>query len=230
MKKNRFPLDAFVASGFVAAFFSGFLNPLYVGMILSHLDGRVIAVGSFMSSAFPMLIGVALGNRAVFQRLYRALPAVMVVELVIGAGSAILAAVDVRAYYLVSMFVGGIFSSSVVYLLQKIKEERYRRNRATFDRRVDMADAAGLLAGSALSVAGYSLVRNPLAVAVLGAAQTGICYGIFLVLYRTVPVGRGRRADEEPHPQAAQSGAAQSGAARESRVAGGLAAMSALAA
>jgi len=60
---------------------------------------------------------------------------------------------------------------------------------------------------------------------VLGAAQTGICYGIFLVLYRTVPVGRGRRADEEPHPQAAQSGAA-----RESRVAGGLAAMSALAA
>ncbi|HEY9593062.1 MAG TPA: hypothetical protein VHE79_01200 [Spirochaetia bacterium] len=200
MKKNRFPLDAFVVSGFAASFFSGFVNPLYVGQILSHLDGRIIAIGSFMSSGFPVLIGMALGNRAVFQKLYAALPVVMVAGLVVEGASALLAAIDVRAYYLVLMFIGGTFSTSVIYLLQKIKEVRYRNNRASFDRRVDMADAAGLLVGSAASVAGYPLFHDPLSVAVLWAVQTATVYGLFLVLYRKVPVHKGRHADEEPHP------------------------------
>ena len=39
MKNGRRLLDAFVLSGFVASFFSGFLNPLYVSLILSRLDG-----------------------------------------------------------------------------------------------------------------------------------------------------------------------------------------------
>ena len=200
MKNQGRPLDAFVVSGFVASFFSGFLNPLYISLILSRLDASVIAVGSFMASGFPVLVGLALGNRAVFRRLYAALPAVMLVELSAALGAAVLAAVDLRAYYLVSMFVLGAFSSSVVYLLQKIKEERYHRNRATFDRRCDMADGAGLLAGSALAVVGISLFRDPLVVAGIATAQTAAVYGLFLLLYRRVPPRRARRADEEAHP------------------------------
>jgi len=152
-------------------------------------------------------VGLALGNRAVFDRMYAALPTVMLLELAAALGAAVLAAVDLRAYYLVSMFVLGAFSSSVVYLLQKIKEVRYRRNRASFDRRCDMTDAAGLLLGSGLAVVGISLFRNPLLVAGLGAAQTAVAYGLFLLLYRRVPSGRARRAagggfgaDQEAHP------------------------------
>ncbi len=205
MKKTRHLLDAFVISGFLASCFSGFLNPLYVSLILSRLDGRVIAIGSFMSSAFPVLVGLALGNRAVFARLYAALPFVMLVELAGVLGSAALALVDLRAYYLVSMLVLGAFSSSVVYLLQKTKEVRYRRNRASFDRRCDMADAFGLLLGSGLAIVGVSFLRDPRAVAGLGAVQTAVVCGLFLLLYRTVPQRRKRSADEEAHPRVLQS-------------------------
>jgi hypothetical protein len=201
MNKNRHLLDAFVVSGFVASFFSGFLNPLYVSLILSRLDGTVIAVGSFMASGFPVLIGLALGRRGVFERLYAALPIVMLAELAAAIGSAILAAVDLRAYYLVSMFVLGAFSSSVVYLLQKIKEVRYRRNRAAFDRRCDMADAAGLLLGSAVAIAGISVLRDARAVAMVGAVQTAVVYGLFLLVFRKVPQRRKRKADMEVHPR-----------------------------
>jgi hypothetical protein len=200
MKKNRHLLDAFVLSGFVASFFSGFLNPLYVSLILSRLDGTVIAVGSFMASGFPVLIGLALGRRGVFERLYAALPIVMLAELAAALGSAVLAAVDLRAYYLVSMFVLGAFSSSVVYLLQKIKEVRYRRNRAAFDRRCDMADAAGLLLGSAVAIVGISVLRDARAVAMVGAVQTAVVYGLFLLVFRKVPPRRRRKADQEAHP------------------------------
>jgi hypothetical protein len=200
MNKNRHLLDAFVLSGFVASFFSGFLNPLYVSLILSRLDGTVIALGSFMASGFPVLVGLALGRRGVFERLYAALPIVMLAELAAALGSAVLAAVDLRAYYLVSMFVLGAFSSSVVYLLQKIKEVRYRNDRAAFDRRCDMADAAGLLLGSAVAIAGISVLRDARAVAIVGAVQTAVVYGLFLLVFRKVPQRRKRKADMEEHP------------------------------
>ena len=202
MNKNRQLLDAFVLSGFVASFFSGFLNPLYVSLILSRLDGTVIAVGSFMASGFPVLIGLALGRQRVFERLYAALPFVMLAELAAALGSAVLAAVDLRAYYLVSMFVLGAFSSSVVYLLQKIKEVRYRGNRAAFDRRCDIADGAGLLLGSAVAIAGISVLRDARAVAIVGAVQTAVVYGLFLLVFRKVPQRRRRKADMEAHPRA----------------------------
>jgi hypothetical protein len=200
MKKRIAVIDAFVISGFVASFFSGFINPLYVSMILSRLDGRIIALGSLMSSAFPVLVGALLGNRRVFERLYAVMPAVMLLELVAAVASALLASLDLRAYYLTSMFIIGVFSSSVVYLLQRLKEIRYRRHRAAFDRRCDMADAFGLLSGSVLSMVGFSFLREPLAVAVLGSAQTAVVYGLFILLYRKVPARRKRRADEDPHP------------------------------
>ncbi|HYW84302.1 MAG TPA: hypothetical protein VFB30_13655, partial [Spirochaetia bacterium] len=198
--RSRAFLDLFVLSGFIAGFFYGFLNPLYISVILSRLDTRVIALGSFMSSAFPVLIGLVLGNKKIFGKLYTALPAVMLVELAAAFGSALVAAVDLMAYYLVSMFVLGVFSSSVVFLLQKIKEVRYRSNRAAFDRRCEMADALGLLTGSVLSVAGFSLLRDTLTIALLGSLQTVVVSLLFILLYRRVPARRKRRADEEPHP------------------------------
>jgi hypothetical protein len=200
MKKTIAFLDVFVMSGFVTGFFYGFLNPLYISMILSHLDGRIIALGSFMSSAFPVMIGAALGNRKLFARLYAVLPFIMLAELAAAVGSVLVAAVDLMAYYLISMFILGVFSSSVVYLLQKIKEVRYRRGRASFDRRCEMADGFGLLTGSALSIAGFSLLRDPLLVAALGSLQTLVVYGLFLLMYRKVPTRRKRRVDEDPHP------------------------------
>ena len=200
VSRERTVLDLFVVSGFIAGFFYGFLNPLYISVILSRLDGRIIALGSFMSSAFPVLVGLALGNRKIFGKLYAVLPLVMCVDLAAAIGSALVAAVDLMAYYLVSMFVLGVFSSSVVYLLQKIKEVRYRANRAAFDRRCDMADALGLLSGSVLSIAGFSLVRDPFSVAILGSLQTVVVSLLFILLYRRVPARRKRRADEEPHP------------------------------
>ncbi len=201
MKKLKTFLDVFVLSGFIASFFYGFLNPLYVSVILSHLDARVIAVGGFMSSAFPLLIGAALGNRRIFARLYAALPLVMVVELVLGCAVAFVAAFDLAVYYLASMAVVGVFSASVVYLMQKIKEKRYRSNRAVFDRRYGMADALGSLAGSGLSIIGISLLNDPLRIAIAGALQDAVIYGLFLVMYRRIPALRKRRADEDPHPR-----------------------------
>jgi len=200
MKKLKSFLDIFVLSGFIASFFYGFLNPLYISVILSRLDARVIAVGSFMCSAFPLLIGAALGNRRLFSRLYAVLPVVMIVELVVGLAAALVAAVDLAVYYLASMAVVGVFSASVVYLLQKIKEQKYRANRAGFDRRYGMADALGALAGSGLSIAGVSLLSDPLTIAVVGAMQNAVIYGLFLIMYRRLPEPRRRRADEEPHP------------------------------
>jgi hypothetical protein len=198
MKTRMWPLDVFIVGGFITGFFYGFLNPLYVSVILSHLDGRIIALGTFMSSAFPVLIGAVLGNKRLFQRLYRSLPLLMLAELAAAAACALVAFSDLRAYYLASMFILGVFGSSVVYLLQKMKEERYRRGRAAFDRRCDMADAVGLVCGSAVSIAGFSAFNRPQAVALLGAAQTLIVYGLFLLMYRTAPARRGRREEEPP--------------------------------
>jgi len=200
MKKLKIFLDIFVVSGFVSSFFYGFLNPLYVSVILARLDPRIIAVGAFMSSGFPVLIGAVLGNRQVFKRMYAVLPLLMIVELVAGCAAAFVAALDLAVYYLASMVLVGVFSTSVVYLLQKIKERKYRSSRASFDRRYAMADAMGSLAGSALSVAAVSMLQDPLKIAVAGALQNVAVYGLFLVMYRRVPGPRKRRSDEEPHP------------------------------
>jgi hypothetical protein len=175
------------------------LNPLYISVILSQIDGRVIALGSIMSSVFPVFIGLVLGNPKLFRRLFAILPAVMIVELSIGCAAALVAALDLAAYYLLTMFILGVFSASVVYLMQKLKERRYRRARASFDRRCTIADASGAIIGSALSIEGISIFRDPLSIAILGALQTVVVYGLFILLYRRIP-RRERALDEEPHP------------------------------
>jgi MFS family permease len=198
MKKNSY-LDVFVISGFLASFFISFLDPLYISVILSRIDGRVIALGSIMSSAFPVFIGLFLGNPRLFRRLFAILPVVMIAELSIGCAAAFVAALNLAAYYLLTMFILGVFSASVVYLMQKLKERRYRRARASFDRKCAIADAGGALVGSVLSFWGILLFRDPLSIAILGALQTVVVYGLFILLYRRFP-RRERALDEEPHP------------------------------
>jgi hypothetical protein len=200
MRRLKPYFDVFVISGFITSFFYGFLNPLYVSVILTQLDGRVIAVGSFMSSAFPVLIGALLGRRRLFNRLYAALPAVMLAELAVAAVCAVAAAVDLVLYYLLSMFVFGVFSTSVVYLMQRLKAAKYKGVRAAFDRRVAMSDAAGSLAGSTLAVIGIVEFQDPRLIAALFAAETVIVYGVFLVLYRKIPTRARGKPEEEPHP------------------------------
>jgi|WetSurMetagenome_2_1015567.scaffolds.fasta_scaffold284828_1 hypothetical protein len=208
MKRRTRYLDAFVLGGFTANFFTGFLNPMYVSIILARLDPRVIAAGSVLASALPVAMGLVLGRRRLFRRLSAVLPWVMLAELLVAVAAALSAAVDIKIYYLSSMLVMGIFSSCVVYLLQKVKEVRYRRNRAAFDRTCEMADALGYLAGSGLSIVGVVHLREPLAVAALGVLQTLLVYGLFLLVYRTTPAARGARADEEAHPWGGHAAAA----------------------
>jgi len=162
MKRFTTYLDAFVLGGFAANFFTGFLNPVYISVILTRLDPRVIAAGSVLASGFPVVVGLVLGRQRLFARLSAVLPRVMAAELVVALGVALAAAVDLSVYYLASMMVFGVFSATVVYLLQKTKEVRYRRNRAAFDRRCEMADGLGYLAGSCLSILGVVEVREPL--------------------------------------------------------------------
>ena len=200
MRNPKKYVDVFVLSGLLTSFFYGFLNPLYVSVILSRVDGRIVALGSFLASGFPVLIGAVMANPRVFRRLYAVLPVIMVTELVASAASVLVAAVNVMAYYLASMFILGTVGTSVVYLLQKEKELRYRRGRAAFDRRCAMADSIGSLGGSAVSVATVVALRDPLVVAVLGAVQTLVVYGVFLLLYRKVPARKARRGDLEGHP------------------------------
>ena len=200
MKTLRHYLDVFVIGCFVTSFFYGLVNPLYVSVILSQLDGRIIALGSFMSSAFPVAIGAILGSKRIFEKLYGVLPVVMIAELVVTAASVVLAAFDLAAYYLLSMFIMGVFSASVIYLLQKVKERKYRRNRAEFDRRCAMADAFGAVGGSALSLVTIMTLRDPLAIAALAVGQTAVTYVLFLFLYRKVPQKRQGTLAEEGHP------------------------------
>ncbi len=206
MRRLKPYFDVFIISGFITSFFYGFLNPLYVSAILSQLDGRVIAVGAFMSSAFPVFIGALMGRKSLFNRLYAALPAVMLVELALAVACVLAAVVDLALYYLLSMFVLGVFSASVVYLMQKMKAVRYRGARAAFDRRAAMADAVGSMAGSTIAVIGMVELSHPLVIAALTAAQTVVVYGIFLLLYRKMPTKAGGKPEEEPHPWGREEG------------------------
>lgn len=199
MKRLLAGANPFIVGGFLANLFNGFLNPVYITLILARLDERVIAAGSLLSAAFPLAIGLLLENRRIFRRLYQLLPAVMALEVLVALLSVALAAVDLETYYLLTMVACGVFSSSVLYLLHKTKERRVRRGRAAFDRRCSMAEAVGFLAGSTVSMAGLLPVRSPTTVVLLGAVQTTIVYLLLLGVHRPVPASRPRReaASEE---------------------------------
>ncbi len=219
MKRHKIFGDPFILGGFVASFFTGFLYPAYVTLILARLDARVIALGSILSGGFPVVIGLALENRRLHDWLYALLPAIMVSEVAIGFVSVFVARADLDAYYIVTMLVLGVFTSAVMYLLQSVKERRYRRSRAAFDRRYATADALGFLAGSGVSMAGVLRIDDPLIVASLFALQTAAVYAMLLAARRKAPARRALRpaarssavrgrAAEDPFPWPQTVGAA----------------------
>lgn len=205
MKKLFFVADAFIVGGFITNFFNGAVNPLYINQILAHLDTRVIAAGSIIASAFPFLIGLVLESPKVFRRLYTILPWVMVVEIGISLASIYLAEIDLAAYYISAMCIFGIFSTSVVFLTQRIKEVRYSGDRTSFDRRSHMAEASGYLLGSIIPMAASVEIADPRALVALGVIQTALVYLLFMAAYRRAAVTgffseRELAAeDEDPH-------------------------------
>jgi len=82
------------------------------------------------------------------------------------------------------MIVFGTFTSAVMYLLQILKQRRYRRGRAAFDRRYAMADAAGYLAGSLLALADWRPLGDLRVLLALSLAQTAVVYLIYLRCWR----------------------------------------------
>lgn len=202
MSRRVTPIAAFIVSGFLANAFAGFINPIYVTQILACLDGRVIVLGSIISSAFPVLVGLVLERRSIFERLYALLPVVMLAEITLTVLSAFLVEVDLGAYYLLSMLVFGVFTNSVLFLQHRLKEITVRKNRAAFDRRLAVADGMGYLAGSALGLVGVAATVSPTLVGALGAVQTAAVYGLLVFVYRRAPQRRRPRkaAELEPHP------------------------------
>ena len=176
MKKYCSLLDAFVISGFVAGFFSGFLDPLYISLSCLRLrrpgDRHWLVHG----------LGVPRHHRCGLQQpdgvptslrraaLHHARGA--------GSGGRNRCPRSRRRWgvFIVSMFVLGVFSSSVVYLLQKMKEVRYRKNG---QHSIGASTSQAVTARRRLGAQRRRLFgfRDPLAVAILGVAQTAIVTG-----------------------------------------------------
>lgn len=186
MKKLFSKADAFIVGGFITNFFNGVVNPLYINQILAHLDTRVLAAGSIIDSAFPFLIGLVLESPKVFRRLYLVLAWVMIAEIGISLASIYLAEIDLAAYYITAMCIFGIFSTSVVFLTQRIKEVRYSGDRTGFDRRSQMAEASGYLLGSVIPMATSVEIADPRILVALGVIQTALVYLLFMAAYRRV--------------------------------------------
>ena len=193
---NRFirSIDPFILGGFVGSLFVGLITPYHIKLIASALDVRVITLGSLAGSLFPLLTGLAFENRRLARRWYAQLPLIMTAEVALTAAVILLYTLDLSLYYLASMIVFGTCTSAVLYLLQILKQRRYRRGRAAFDRRYAMADAAGYLAGSLLAMTDLPLFSDLRVLLALSLGQAAVVNLIYLLCYRP-----GRR----PAPHAA---------------------------
>jgi Kef-type K+ transport system membrane component KefB len=198
MNRTIRSIDPYILGGFVGSLFAGLISPYHIKLIASALDVRVITLGSLAGSLFPFLIGLAFENRRLARRLYAQLPLIMTAEVGLTAAAILLYALDLSLYYLASMLVFGTFTSAVMYLLQVLKQRRYRRGRAAFDRRYAMADAAGYLAGSLLALADLPLLNDLRALLALSLGQTAVVYLVYLRCY--LP---GRRPARRKAPRAA---------------------------
>ena len=184
MKRYIRSIDPYILGGFVGSLFAGLVTPYYVKLVASALDVRVITLGSLAGSLFPFLTGLAFEKRRLTQKFYAQLPLIMGVELLLSMAAVLLYFLDLSYYYVASMIVFGTFTSAVTYLLQIMKQRRYRRGRAAFDRRCAMADAAGYLAGSLLALADWRLLSDTKVLLALGLAQTSVVYLLYLRCYR----------------------------------------------
>ena len=194
MKRFFRSLDAFIIGGFTGSLFSGIINPSYIKLIVVHLDMQVIAVGSFCASFFPLLTGLFLENPKFYRKLYSLLPAVMSLEIGFTVLSILFTSLNMAIYYVAAMIVLGLFTSTVMYLLQGLKDKRYGQVRAAFERRYAMADALGYLVGSAVVFFKLFWIERVYAVLLLGLMQTIVIYLLFLYSYaRQEKLTSGRR-------------------------------------
>ncbi len=177
-------LDALIVGGGLSSLFTGIVNPSYIKLILSNLDLKVLSLGSLISAGLPFLTGMLLENRRLYARMYALLPAVMAAEVVLTVLATLVFAVDAAAWYLTAMIVFGLFSSTVMHLLQELKQRRYRRGRAAFERRASMADALGYLVGSALVFTDTLVIEDVWIVLLLGFIQTALVYVLYMRAYR----------------------------------------------
>jgi len=178
-------IDVFLLGGWIGSFFAGIVTPNYIKLIISVLDVRIITIGSMIASLLPFLTGLAFENRRFVRRLYRLLPLLMLAEVALTVASIAFFSLHMSLYYLASMIVFGLFSSTVTYLLQILKQKRYRRRRAAFDRRYAMADACGYLAGSLLVLTSWREMRSIYVLLTLGLLQTVVVYLLYLRCYRS---------------------------------------------
>jgi hypothetical protein len=194
MKRFIRSIDPFIVGGWIGSFFTGIITPHQIKLILSSLDVRVITIGSLIGSLFPFLTGLALENRRLMRRLYAHLPLLMLAEVLLALASVGFYSLSRSSYYIFSMAVFGVFSSTVMYLLQILKQRRYRRKRAAFDRRYAMADACGYLAGSLLVLINWRPFQDVKVLLALGLLQTLLVYLLYLRCYRDQREARGRKS------------------------------------
>jgi hypothetical protein len=194
MKRFFRSIDPFIVGGWIGSFFTGIITPHQIKLIISSLDVRVITIGSLIGSLFPLLTGLFFENRRLVRRLYARLPLLMLAEVLLALAAVGFYSLDLSYYYVFSMAVFGLFSSTVMYLMQVLKQRRYRRKRAAFDRRYAMADACGYLAGSLLVLADWRLIQNVQVLLALGLMQTALVYLLYLRCYRVERARKGRSA------------------------------------
>lgn len=186
MKRLFKSLDALIIGGWVSSLFTGITYPNYLKLIVSNLDVQVIAVGSFLASFFPLVSGMFFEKPNFYKKLYSLLPLVMYVEIGFTTLSIFVSSMNMVAYYVMTMVILGLFTSTVMYLLQGVKEKKYARNRATFERRYAMADSFGYLVGSMLVFCNVIKIERVFIVLFLGLLQTVIVYLLFLCSYNQV--------------------------------------------
>jgi len=208
MNRTIRSIDPYIFGGFVGSLFAGLITPYHIKLIASALDVRVITLGSLAGSLFPFLTGLAFENRRLARRWYARLPLIMTAEVGLSAATILLFILDLSLYYLASMIVFGTFTSAVMYLLQILKQRRYRRGRASFDRRYAMADAAGYLAGSLVALTDWRAFSDLRVLLALSLGQTAVVYLIYLRCYlplrRPSPApGPAPSAARRPRPRAA---------------------------
>ena len=186
MKRFIKSLDAFIIGGWVSSLFTGITYPNYLKLIVSKLDVQVIAVGSFLASFFPLVSGMFFEKPNFYKKLYSLLPLVMYVEIGFTMLSIFVSSMNMVAYYVMTMVILGLFTSTVMYLLQGVKEKKYAGRRATFERRYAMADSFGYLVGSMLVFCSILRIERVFIVLLLGLLQTVIVYLLFLCSYNRV--------------------------------------------
>jgi hypothetical protein len=191
MKRLGNVCDLLILGGFISSFFTGLLYPHYIKLVLSSVDLKILSLGYFFASGFPFLTGMFLESRRLYRKLYALLPAVMLAEIAVTAAAVFLSTVDLAVYYLAAMVVFGLFSTTVTFLLQRLKEKRYARRRATFERRYSMADALGYLLGSLLVFWELFPINRVQTVLILGLLQTTFVYILTMLSYRKIE-GRGK--------------------------------------